>query len=206
MLQDEMPKWHEPRFTNLVASLHDADYLPAIYFVFSRARCNKYAIATSKSDLVLVDAAEHRAIKTELDQLWQLQPDSVPLDLVEPLLSGVASHHAGLLPGWKALVERLFQKGLIKVVFATETLAAGINMPARTTVITALSRHRDGETVCLKHNDLLQMAGRAGRRGYDLQGQCVVTQMRCDALPILCFDCIPPYDLHLHHRSTIRTI
>jgi Helicase conserved C-terminal domain len=81
--------------------------------------------------------------------------------------------------GWKALVETLFQQGLIKVVFATETLAAGINMPARTTIISSISRRRNGEYAMLPHNDLLQMAGRAGRRGYDTQGHCVVAQTRC---------------------------
>jgi hypothetical protein len=83
--------------------------------------------------------------------------------------------------GWKALVEKLFQRGLLKVVFATETLAAGINMPARTTVIANLSRRRDGEFVPLQHNELLQMAGRAGRRGFDTQGHCVLLQSRCAA-------------------------
>jgi superfamily II RNA helicase len=83
---------------------------------------------------------------------------------------------------WKGLVETLFQQGLIKVVFATETLAAGINMPARTTVISSISRRRNGEYCSLPHNDLLQMAGRAGRRGFDIQGHCVISQTRF-ALP-----------------------
>ena len=76
--------------------------------------------------------------------------------------------------------------GLLKLVFATETLAAGINMPARTTLIAALSRRRDGAIGPLQHNELLQMAGRAGRRGYDTQGHCVIVQvggwyLRCAA-------------------------
>ena len=76
-------------------------------------------------------------------------------------------------------MESLFQQGLIKVVFATETLAAGINMPARTAVITTLTRRKDGVHVPLLHNELLQMAGRAGRRGFDVRGHAVVTQTRC---------------------------
>lgn len=68
--------------------------------------------------------------------------------------------------------------GLLKLVFATETLAAGINMPARTTLISALSRRRDGGIGPLAHNELLQMAGRAGRRGYDTSGNCVILQVR----------------------------
>jgi superfamily II RNA helicase len=81
--------------------------------------------------------------------------------------------------GWKALVEGLFQRNLVKIVFATETLAAGINMPARTTVISAISRRRDGVYLPLMHNELLQMAGRAGRRGYDRLGHCVIPHTRC---------------------------
>ena len=96
--------------------------------------------------------------------------------LVAPLLAGLASHHAGCLPAWKAWVERCFQQGLLKVVFATETLAAGINMPARTTVISTLSRRRDNGHSALLHNELLQMAGRAGRRGFDIAGTATFTR------------------------------
>ena len=87
----------------------------------------------------------------------------------EALKRGIASHHAGLLPAWKELVEELFQQGLIKVVFATETLAAGINMPARTTVISTLSKRTDEGHRLLLSSEFLQMSGRAGRRGKDLQ-------------------------------------
>ena len=103
------------------------------------------------------------------------QPEAVKEALVAPLLAGLASHHAGCLPAWKTLVERCFQQGLLKVVFATETLAAGINMPARTTVISTLSRRRDNGHSALLHNELLQMAGRAGRRGFDTAGTAMLT-------------------------------
>ena len=108
------------------------------------------------------------------------QPEAVKealVALVAPLLAGLASHHAGCLPAWKALVERCFQQGLLKVVFATETLAAGINMPARTTVISTLSRRRNTTHSALLHNELLQMAGRAGRRGFDTAGGSAVSQL-----------------------------
>lgn len=99
--------------------------------------------------------------------------------LAKSLIDGIASHHAGCLPGWKSLVEKLFQDGLIKIVFATETLAAGINMPARTTVIVSPSKGgRSTGRTPLTHNQLLQMAGRAGRRGYDTIGNCVICQSR----------------------------
>jgi superfamily II RNA helicase len=82
------------------------------------------------------------------------------------------------LPAWKGLVEELFQQGLIKVVFATETLAAGINMPARTTVISSLSKRTDNGHRLLNASEFLQMAGRAGRRGMDKVGYVVTVQTR----------------------------
>lgn len=118
------------------------------------------------------------AIAKEIELLQNDQPEAVKPEGVEPLLAGLASHHAGCLPAWKTLVERLFQRNLIKVVFATETLAAGINMPARSVLISALSRRRDEGIATLAHNELLQMAGRAGRRGYDDIGHCVIVQSR----------------------------
>lgn len=89
------------------------------------------------------------------------------------ILNGFASHHAGLLPGIKVLVEHLFQKGLIKAVFATETLAAGINMPARATVITSVSKRSDNGHRLLTASEFLQMSGRAGRRGMDTCGYVI---------------------------------
>lgn len=93
-----------------------------------------------------------------------------------PTLGCCCSRVSGCLPAWKSLIERLFQRGLLKVVFATGTLAAGINMPARTTLISQLSRKTDDGIHLLPHNELLQMAGRAGRRGYDDEGNCIILQ------------------------------
>ncbi|RMF28133.1 MAG: DEAD/DEAH box helicase [Cyanobacteria bacterium J083] len=98
------------------------------------------------------------------------------LQQLEALIRGIASHHAGLLPVWKELVEKLFELGLVKVVFATATLAAGINMPARTTVISALSKRTDDGHSMLSPSEFLQMAGRAGRRGKDQVGHVVTLQ------------------------------
>ncbi|MEL6439558.1 MAG: DEAD/DEAH box helicase [Cyanobacteria bacterium J06621_8] len=111
--------------------------------------------------------------------LWQFlceQSQIARIDQVEPLLRGIASHHAGLLPAWKELVERLFEMGLIKIVFATATLAAGINMPARTTVMSALSKRTDGGHSMLNPSEFLQISGRAGRRGKDKVGHVVTVQ------------------------------
>ncbi|MBF2056423.1 MAG: DEAD/DEAH box helicase [Cyanobacterium sp. T60_A2020_053] len=95
---------------------------------------------------------------------------------LEPLTRGIAAHHAGILPAWKELVERLFEQGLIKIVFATATLAAGINMPARTTVISALRKRGDDGIRNLTPSEFLQIAGRAGRRGMDEVGYVITVQ------------------------------
>ncbi|MEM8780499.1 MAG: DEAD/DEAH box helicase, partial [Cyanobacteria bacterium P01_G01_bin.49] len=95
---------------------------------------------------------------------------------LEPLTRGIAAHHAGILPVWKELVEQLFEAGLVKVVFATATLSAGINMPARTTVISALSKRTDTGHSMLNPSEFLQIAGRAGRRGMDEVGHVVTIQ------------------------------
>ena len=111
--------------------------------------------------------------------LWEFlttKSQVIRIDQVDPLLRGIASHHAGLLPAWKELVERLFEMGLVKIVFATATLAAGINMPARTTVISALSKRTDAGHAMLTPSEFLQIAGRAGRRGKDETGYVVTIQ------------------------------
>jgi superfamily II RNA helicase len=96
--------------------------------------------------------------------------------VLDGIRRGVAPHHAGLLPAWKNLVEELFQQGFIKVIFATETLAAGINMPARTTIISSLSKRTDLGHRLLNASEFLQMSGRAGRRGMDTLGHVVTLQ------------------------------
>ncbi len=112
-------------------------------------------------------------------RLWQWLAQSCPMirfDQIEPLIRGLAVHHAGVLPSWKELVERLFEQGVIKVVFATATLSAGINMPARTTVISSLSKRTDKGIEMLSPSEFVQIAGRAGRRGMDEAGQVVTVQ------------------------------
>jgi superfamily II RNA helicase len=115
----------------------------------------------------------------EQAKLWQFMADRsqfVRFDQLEPLTRGIAVHHAGILPAWKELVEQLFEMGLVKIVFATATLSAGINMPARTTVISALSRRTDDGHSMLTPSEFLQIAGRAGRRGKDEVGYVVTIQ------------------------------
>ena len=122
--------------------------------------------------LLLADSA----LNLELFSFLAHQSEVVRPDQVEPLLRGIASHHAGVLPVWKELVEQLFEAGLVKVVFATATLSAGINMPARTTVISSLSRRTDEGHSLMTPSEFLQISGRAGRRGMDSVGHVVTVQ------------------------------
>lgn len=156
----------------LVARLADKDMLPAIVFTFSRAGCDKALKACFR--LTLTTNEERARIETIIQEATKDQQYLARHPHLDFLRQGMASHHAGLLPGLKVLVEKLFQEGLIKVVFATETLAAGINMPARTTVITSLSKRTDIGHRNLHASEFLQMAGRAGRRGMDTVGHVVV--------------------------------
>ncbi len=158
--------------TDIIVALQEKNMLPAIYFTFSRKKCDENAIKCTSLDLL----SKEEAIKAAqmVDDYIAENPYLYNNPHIELVKRGIASHHAGLLPGWKNLVERMFQAGLIKVVFATETLAAGINMPARTTIISSISKRTDDGHRILTANEFLQMSGRAGRRGMDEIGYVVV--------------------------------
>jgi superfamily II RNA helicase len=163
-----------PSLIYILNQLQQRDMLPAIYFIFSRRGCDK--AVEEVADLSLVNEQEAQQLRRQIDEFLNRNPDAGRTGQVIPLYRGIAAHHAGILPAWKGLVEELFQQGLIKVVFATETLAAGINMPARTTVISTLSKRTDNGHRLLNASEFLQMAGRAGRRGMDKQGHVVTLQ------------------------------
>jgi superfamily II RNA helicase len=170
-----------PHVETTVGQLISADMLPAIWFIFSRKGCDQAVEYLCRdAGACLVSRAEQIEITKEIDAFVALNKDAVRQDMIEPLKCGVASHHAGLLPAWKGLVEALFQRGLVKVVFATETLAAGVNMPARCTVMSALSKRGDAGPRTLTSNEFFQMAGRAGRRGFDDVGYVVCLQSPFD--------------------------
>ena len=158
----------------IVGQLQQRDMLPAIYFIFSRRGCDR--AVTELGTLSLVNDAEAALLQQKIDEFLAWNPEAARAGQVEPLYRGIAAHHAGILPAWKGLVEELFQEGLIKVVFATETLAAGINMPARTTVISSLSKRTDSGHRLLMASEFLQMSGRAGRRGMDELGHVVTVE------------------------------
>ena len=163
-----------PSLGYVVSQLQQRDMLPAIYFIFSRRGCDK-AVA-DLANASLVSKAEAKLLKEQIDEFLARNPEAGRSGHIESLYRGIAAHHAGVLPAWKGLIEELFQQGLIKIVFATETLAAGINMPARTTVISSLSKRTDRGHRLLTASEFLQMAGRAGRRGMDELGHVVTVQ------------------------------
>lgn len=165
-----------PPLATILSQLQERDMLPAIYFIFSRRGCD--AAVDEVKHLSLVTAAESAELRRLISDFLTRNPEAGRTNQIEPLCRGIAAHHAGILPAWKGLVEELFQLGLIKVVFATETLAAGINMPARTTVISSLSKRTDDGHRLLKPSEFLQMSGRAGRRGMDPLGHVVTVQTR----------------------------
>ena len=157
---------------DIVNVLNEKEMLPAIYFTFSRRKCDENAQSCAKAELLTFE--ESKKIEEAIDEYLKENLYLYGNPLLDLIKKGVAPHHAGLLPGLKNLVERLFQKGLIKVVFATETLAAGINMPARTTIISSISKRTDDGHRLLTANEFLQMSGRAGRRGMDEIGYVVI--------------------------------
>ena len=178
-IKPEKPQWAKGKdkrkksyVKQIVANLAENDMLPAIYFTFSRKKCDEQM--EKCSGLGLNTKAEQEKIKAFIDEFIADNPHLYGNKHIEYLIQGVASHHAGLLPAWKNLVEKLFQQGLIKVVFATETLAAGINMPARSTVISSTSKRTDSGHRMLTANEFLQMSGRAGRRGMDEVGYVTI--------------------------------
>ncbi|XP_062222073.1 DExH-box ATP-dependent RNA helicase DExH15 chloroplastic [Phragmites australis] len=163
-----------PLIRDTLSQLWENDMLPAIWFIFSRRGCD--AAVEYLEDCRLLHDCEASEVELELRRFKMQYPDAVRESAVKGLLRGVAAHHAGCLPLWKSFIEELFQRGLVKVVFATETLAAGINMPARTAVISSLSKRIDAGRQLLTTNELFQMAGRAGRRGIDTAGHAVLVQ------------------------------
>jgi ATP-dependent RNA helicase HelY len=168
-----------PRRLDVVDVLSANDMLPAIYFIFSRNACDD-ALAQCR------DAGERFTTSEEAERIVEIVEqstmrlsdsdlDALGYDLwLEALRRGIAAHHAGLVPPFKEAVERCFVEGLVKVVFATETLALGINMPARSVVIEKLSKFNGDTHEFLTPSQFTQLTGRAGRRGIDDIGYAVV--------------------------------
>lgn len=164
---------------DVISRLHNANLLPAIFFIFSRKGCDMAVQQCAMADLRLTTNEEAAQIGEMLDEVAFRIPNE-DLDVLEfwawrdGLLRGFASHHAGLLPIFKEIVEDLFARNLVKVVFATETLALGVNMPARSVVLEKLVKFNGESHVQISSGEYTQLTGRAGRRGIDVEGHSIV--------------------------------
>src|SRR6478752_4134189 len=171
--------YRPPSRPDVIGTLNTEGLLPAITFVFSRAGCDAAVKQCLRSPLRLTTDAERTRIAEVIDRRCA---DLADADLVvlgyhewrEGLLRGLAAHHAGLLPVFRHTVEELFTAGLVRAVFATETLALGINMPARTVVLERLVKFNGEQHAPLTPGEYTQLTGRAGRRGIDVEGHAVV--------------------------------
>jgi len=164
---------------SVIGKLDRAGLLPAIFFIFSRKGCDMAVQQCAMADLRLTTNEEAAEISQALDEVAYRIP-SEDLDVLEfwawrdGMVRGFASHHAGLLPIFKEIVEDLFARNLIKVVFATETLALGVNMPARSVVLEKLVKFNGESHVQISSGEYTQLTGRAGRRGIDVEGHSIV--------------------------------
>jgi ATP-dependent RNA helicase HelY len=168
-----------PRRAETIEHLHEAAMLPAIYFIFSRAACDDAVTQCLREGGRLTTVEERRQIRAVAEaHVESLTDEDLHLlgydTWISGLEAGFAAHHAGLVPPFKEAVEACFAAGLVKVVFATETLSLGINMPARSVVIEKLTKFTGERHEFLTPGEYTQLTGRAGRRGIDDVGYAVV--------------------------------
>ena len=173
------PKIRQLNRADVIEKLAREGLLPAITFIFSRNACQAAVHQCLAAGIRLTNAEERAQIREIAFRATKNIPDEDLAVLgfhewLEALERGIAAHHAGLLPSFKETVEELFQLGLVKCVFATETLALGINMPARTVVLEKLSKWNGESHVSVSPGEYTQLTGRAGRRGIDIEGNAVI--------------------------------
>jgi antiviral helicase SKI2 len=173
-------------WVHIIQHLRSKDLLPACIFVFSKKRCEENAEALSNIDYCTAaeKSAIHMTIEKSLARLSREDRDLPQIKRLRELLSrGIAVHHGGMLPIVKEVVEILFAKTLVKVLFATETFAMGLNLPTRTVVFSGFRKHDGREFRDLLPGEYTQMAGRAGRRGLDTVGTVIICAPGADEAP-----------------------
>lgn len=182
--REERGQRYHPKRWAVVDELHYLDMLPGIYFIFSRNGCDMAVQQCLRAGLELTTAEESQRIRAIVDEMvdGRLTKDELKtLHFAQfrfALEEGFAPHHAGMIALFRQIVERLFEESLVKVVFATETLALGINMPARCVVVEKLDKFDGTGHVPLTPGEFTQLTGRAGRRGIDTIGHAVVVDHR----------------------------
>ncbi len=186
---DDRGRWYTRRVVDpvvLIEALEERGWLPAIYFIFSRAGCERAMQDVLADGHPLITREQRREVDAIVGEAVAENPSigesALSQAVFQGLRIGVATHHAGILPGLKRLIETLFERGLCRIVFATETMSLGIHMPARAVALQGLTKRTDRGFRALSHNELTQMAGRAGRRGIDPEGQCVIALDARDGL------------------------
>jgi superfamily II RNA helicase len=174
-------RWYTRRVvdpTVMLDELETRGWLPAIYFIFSRAGCERAMETVLAEGKPLLRRSQQQQVDDAIREAVSDNPTTAesPLNqtIFQALGMGVGLHHAGVLPSVKRLIELLFERGLCRLVFATETMSLGIHMPAKSVVLQSLTKRTDRGFRSLTHNELTQMAGRAGRRGIDPEGKCIM--------------------------------
>ncbi|KAJ8924217.1 hypothetical protein NQ315_007008 [Exocentrus adspersus] len=171
------PAQEKNLWSGLIDHLKRHDLLPVVAFTFSRQKCDNNAINLKNLDLTTQKEKSHITMFFNKCIRCLKEPDqNIPqiIKMKDILTRGIGVHHSGILPIIKEIVEMLFQRGLIKLLFATETFAMGVNMPARTVVFDAIRKHDGRELRDLVPAEYIQMAGRAGRRGLDSEGTVII--------------------------------
>ncbi len=202
------PPFRAPRRSELLQTLEKEGLLPVIVFIFSRAACDD-AVSQIRRDGLLFTTPEQRREIEDIAQRRLLnfsEDDLKALDyneFIDCLRRGISAHHAGMVPAFREIVEKCFEDGLLAVVFATETLALGVNMPARSVALERFTKYSDSGRKFLTSGEFSQMTGRAGRRGLDDEGHAIV----CFTNEVEFHDVgrvalAPPSELHSSFRPT----
>jgi superfamily II RNA helicase len=202
------PPFRAPRRSELMQALEREDLLPVIVFIFSRAACDDAVHQLRRDGLLFTKPDERREIESIAEaRLTEFSAEDLQAleyaDFVDALRRGIAMHHAGMVPAFREIVETCFERNLLAVVFATETLALGVNMPARSVALERFTKYSDNGRQFLTSAEFAQMTGRAGRRGLDDEGHAIV----CFASDLALHDVgrvalAPPADLHSSFRPT----
>lgn len=197
-----------PRRSELLQALEREDLLPVIVFIFSRSACDDAVRQCHRDGLLFTTPDQRREIERIAEaRLLEFSDDDLQAleyaDFIDSLRRGLSMHHAGMVPAFREIVETCFAQNLLAVVFATETLALGVNMPARSVALEKFSKYSDAGRRFLTSGEYAQMTGRAGRRGLDDEGHAIV----CFAQEISLMDVgrvaiSHPSELHSSFRPT----